>query len=72
MPEQEGGYGKTLGRKRDVDITWLLKIKLKKDGIRIVYKLCRNNDSMLVIIIGARTEDEVYRQAFLRRKRRHL
>jgi mRNA interferase RelE/StbE len=72
LPEQEGGYGKPLGRKRDVDLTGLLKIKLKKDGIRIVYKLCRNNDSLLVIIIGVRTEDEVYRQAFLRRKRRHL
>jgi mRNA interferase RelE/StbE len=72
LPEQEGGYGKPLGRKRDVDLTGLLKIKLKKDGIRIVYKLCRNDDSMLVIIIGVRTEDEVYRQAFLRRKRQHL
>lgn len=37
-----------------------IKIKLKKSGIRIVYALIEVEGEMLIIIIGARANDEVY------------
>ena len=66
----EPGYGKPLGNKDGTDLTGLLKVKLKRDGVRIVYKLEERDGVMLVIVIGARSDDEVYREA-ARRKRAH-
>ena len=66
----EPGYGKPLGSKGGTDLTGLLKAKLKRDGVRIVYKLEERDGVMLVIVIGMRTDDEVYREA-ARRKRAH-
>lgn len=66
----ESGYGKPLGNRNGTDLTGLLKVKLKRDGVRIVYKLEERGGVMLVIIIGMRTDDEVYREA-ARRKRAH-
>jgi mRNA interferase RelE/StbE len=60
LPQSEGGYGKPLGHKGDNNLTGLLKIKLKKLGIRVVYKLIRTDEKMLVIVIAARADDEVY------------
>lgn len=57
----EGGYGKPLGSKSGTDLSGLLKIKLRDAGLRIVYKLVRTETSMLVIVIGARADDAVYK-----------
>lgn len=59
----EGGYGKPLGSKSGTDLSGLLKIKLRDAGLRIVYKLVRTETSMLVIVIGARADDAVYKIA---------
>jgi len=63
LPESEGGYGKPLGNKRGKNLTGLLKIKLKKLGIRVVYKLIRTDEIMKIIIVAARADDEVYEVA---------
>lgn len=63
LPVSEGGYGKPLGNKNGNDLTGLLKIKLKNAGIRVVYKLIRTETEMLVVVIGARSDDEVYETA---------
>ena len=60
LPKSEGGYGKPLGNKRGLNLTSLLKIKLLKEGIRIVYKLVRTETKMLVIVVGIREDEEVY------------
>ncbi len=59
LPQSEGGYGKPLGHKRGLNLTGYLKVKLKHDGIRIVYKLLRTETTMLVIVIGIREDEEV-------------
>ncbi|MDO5714397.1 MAG: type II toxin-antitoxin system RelE/ParE family toxin [Tissierellia bacterium] len=63
LPSNEGGYGKPLGNLKDSKLSGLLKIKLKSFGLRIVYKLERKNDIVLVIIIGTRADSKVYKEA---------
>ena len=63
LPESEGGYGKTLGNKHGSNLSGLLKIKLRDAGIRIVYALKRTEHGMLIVVIGARADDEVYKIA---------
>ena len=63
LPQNEGGYGKPLGHKHGQNLTGYLKIKLRGEGIRIVYKLIRTETKMLVIVIGIREDDEVYKIA---------
>ena len=41
LPQSEGGYGKPLGNKGNVNLTGCYKIKLRDAGIRIVYRLQR-------------------------------
>ena len=60
LPENEGGYGKLLGNKNNNNLSGFLKIKLRGAGLRIVYHLIRCDDDILVIVIGAREDDEVY------------
>ena len=60
LPQSEGGYGKPLGHKHGTNLTNLLKIKLRGEGIRIVYRLVRHDNRRLVIVIGVREDDEVY------------
>lgn len=57
---QEGGYGKPLGNKNGNDLSGFLKIKLKASGLRIVYQLVKKDDKMIIVVIGARADDEVY------------
>ena len=59
----EGGYGKPLGNKNGKNLAGFLKIKLRDAGIRVVYKLVRTETQMLVIVVGARADDEVYELA---------
>lgn len=72
LPAQEGGYGKPLGNKSGNDLTGFLKIKLKSAGIRVVYKLIRTETQMLVVVIGARADDEVYEMAGQRAQKHEL
>ena len=60
LPQAEGGYGKPLGNKHGVNLTTLQKIKLRGEGLRIVYKLVRTETSMLIVVVGAREDEEVY------------
>ena len=69
LPKSEGGYGNPLGNQHGYNLTGLLKIKLRADGIRVVYKLIRQDDLMLVVVVGVRTDNEVYKAAAERRKR---
>lgn len=68
LPNYEGGYGKPLGNKGNTNLTGFLKIKLKKDGIRIVYKLIKIKNIMYIVVIGVRSDDEVYLQASKRKE----
>lgn len=63
LPVAEGGYGKPLGNKGGNNLSGYLKIKLRGAGLRIVYQLIRQGDNMLVIVIGAREDAEVYELA---------
>ena len=72
LPQSEGGYGKPLGHKRGLNLTNLLKIKLRGAGIRVVYKLVKTDSQMLVIVVGVREDDEVYEIAHTRRTKRNL
>lgn len=72
LPETEGGYGKPLGNRRVSQLCGLMKIKLRSDGIRVVYKLERTESAMRIVVIGARSDDQVYREALKRRERHNL
>lgn len=63
LPFTEGGYGKPLGNKRNHNLTGLLKVKLRGDGIRIVYRLERTEREMIVIVVSVRDDNAVYEEA---------
>lgn len=67
LPQSEGGYGKPLGNQDGNNLTGLLKIKIKDIGIRIVYKLEKQEEQMIVVVIGAREDKKVYSEAYIRR-----
>ena len=60
LPDTEGGYGKRLGNKGGTQLSGFLKIKLRGAGLRVVYQLVRKADRMIIVVIGARADDEVY------------
>ena len=72
LPQSEGGYGKPLGHRAAIDLVGLLKIKLRSDGIRIVYRLQRVDERMTIVVVGVRADSEVRREAARRRKARGL
>ncbi|HPJ21780.1 MAG TPA: type II toxin-antitoxin system RelE/ParE family toxin [Clostridia bacterium] len=63
LPKNEGGYGSPLGNNSLTKLAGLLKIKLKKTGIRVVYKLDKNNETMVIIVVSPRADNEVYKEA---------
>lgn len=67
LPNFEGGYGKPLGNKDNINLTDFLKIKFLKIGIRVVYKIIRENNVMKIIVISARADNDVYKTAGERR-----
>ena len=69
LPQSEGGFGKPLGNMAGIDLAGLCKVKLKSDGIRVVYKVERTDRAMKIIVIGMRADEEVYRIAAARRER---
>jgi len=60
LPKSEGGYGNPLGHKQGRNLTGLLKIKLKDCGIRVVYSLIRERETMRIIVIAAIVDSKVY------------
>lgn len=68
LPNTEGGYGKPLANQSNSSLAGLMKIKLKSSGLRIVYKLEKREDNVLIIIIGARADSKVYKEAEKRMK----
>jgi mRNA interferase RelE/StbE len=72
LPQSEGGYGKPLGHKHGTNLTNFLKIKLRGEGIRIVYKLIRTQTQMLIVVVGIREDEEVYEIAQRRRDKHNL
>ncbi len=72
LPKEQGGYGKSLGNKNGINLTNLLKIKFRDLGIRVVYKIEYTETTMRIIIISARTDDQVYREAMKRREKNDL
>lgn len=63
LPASEGGYGKPLGNRNSASLTGYMKIKLRGDGIRIVYRLECVEGKMVVIVIEVRDDDYVYEEA---------
>ncbi len=61
LPITEGGYGKPLGSHLTGNLTGYLKIKLKRLGIRVVYRLVVEKEIMRIIIISIREDEKVYR-----------
>lgn len=72
LPQSEGGYGKPLGSHNAIDLVGLFKIKLRADGVRIVYRLERRESQMVIVVVGVREDSDVYREAARRRKARGL
>ncbi len=72
LPVDENGYGKPLGHHSRTNLSSFLKIKLKSAGLRVVYKLQRKEDTMLVIVIGIRADEEVYEIAQKRADKHNL
>lgn len=68
LPYTEGGYGKPLGHHAANNLTDLLKVKLRKAGLRIVYQLERRGKQMIVVIIDIRDDERIYRLAEKRLK----
>jgi mRNA interferase RelE/StbE len=72
LPQQEGGYGKVLGNKKGNDLSGFLKVKIKSAGIRIVYKLVKVDNKMLIVVVGFREDCEVYDVAQKRIEKNNL
>mgnify|MGYP002626068671 FL=1 len=72
LPTYEGGYGKPLGNKGGTNLTNLLKIKIRDVGIRVVYKVEYSDTLMRIIVISARANEQVYKEAAMRRSKHNL
>lgn len=72
LPMSEGGYGKPLGNRKGLNLTNLMKIKFRDLGVRVVYKIIRTETSMVILVISARTDEQVYREAQSRRTKHDL
>lgn len=72
LPKEEGGYGKPLGNKSGTNLTNFMKIKFKDLGIRVVYKVERIEGILKIIVVSARTDEQVYKEATKRRKNHDL
>ena len=72
LSAEEGGYGKPLGNKSSTNLTNLMKIKFRNLGIRVVYKVERVDGVMKIIVVSARTDEQVYKEAEKRRAKYDL
>ncbi len=69
LSKDEGGYGKPLGNKNGTNLTNLFKIKFRDLGIRVVYKTECVDGIMKIIVVSARTDEQVYKEAAKRREK---
>ena len=65
----DGGYGKPLGNRGGSELAGLFKIKYRDLGIRVVYQLVVTGSVMKIVVISARTDDQVYKEAARRREK---
>ena len=72
VPIYDGGYGKPLGNKSGTNLTNLLKIKFRDLGIRVVYKVEYSDAIMRIIVVSARSDEQVYKEAAIRRSKHGL
>ncbi len=72
LPNSQGGYGKPLGSHSGNDLTNLLKIKFRDIGIRVIYKVVYDGSVMKIIVISARSDSQVYKEAARRRRKNDL
>lgn len=72
LTTEEGGYGKPLGNKNGNNLTNLMKIKFRDLGIRVVNKVERIGGVMKIIVVSARTDEQVYKEAAKRRDKHNL
>jgi len=63
LPQSEGGYGRPLSNNSSSKLAGCLKIKMKSDGLRVVYQLVREDEIMKIIIISIRDDSKVYKDA---------
>lgn len=68
----DGGYGKPLDHKSGTNLTNLLKIKFRDLGIRVVYKIEITGTIMKIIVVAARSDEQVYKEAAKRRTKHDL
>ena len=68
LPQTEGGYGIPLGNKHGFNLTNCCEIKLRGQGIRVIYKLKKDEMVMVNIAIDKRSDNEAYRVALERLK----
>ena len=61
LPVTEGRLGKPLGRHSGNNLTGYMKIKLLRLGLRVVYRLVRENGEMNIVVVSVRDDDTVYR-----------
>lgn len=59
----EGGFGKPLSNNKDTKLAGYFKIKLLKLGIRVVYGLVKQDETMKIVVVSVRADDAVYRLA---------
>ncbi len=72
LSAEEGGYGKPLGNKNGTNLTNFMKIKFRDLGIRVVYKVEKIDEVMKIIVVSARTDEQVYKEAAKRRNKHDL
>lgn len=68
----DGGHGEPLANRQRADLSGLYKIKLRSIGIRVVYALMEVDGVMLIVVVGARANNEVYEDAASRREKYDL
>ena len=71
-PFYEGGYGKPLGNRDGSGLAGLFKIKFRDIGIRVVYEPVMTDTTMKIIIVSARADNQVYKEAYSRRTKNGL
>ena len=60
LPSSQGGYGKPLRNANRAHLAGLCKIKFRDLGIRVVYKPVLKEGTMVIIVVGVRTDGEAY------------
>lgn len=63
LPNLEGDLGKPLGSHSGANLTGYLKIKLLKLGLRVVYRVVRENNVMRIVVISVRDDETIYKLA---------